>query len=73
MTASRMSAFFGDTGEPSILSDDKSVQHSRAASAKVAKKTAETGVNPGTIRGIARADRLATLIPKAHARKSGVR
>ena len=47
--------------------------HSRAASAKVAKKTAETGVNPGTIRGIGRADRLATLIPPAYGRKSGVR
>lgn len=55
MTASRMSAFYWNTGEPSIfLADGDAATRSRRASESVDRKTKETGVNPGTITGLSR-------------------
>ena len=73
MTASRMSAFYWNTGEPSIfLADGDAATRSRRASEAVDRKTAKTGVNPGTLRGISKADRAANR-ERGWARKSGVR
>ena len=73
MTASRMSAFYWNTGEPSIfLADGDAAARSRRASEAVDRKTAATGKNPGSITGISKADRAANR-ERGWARKSGVR
>lgn len=73
MTASRMSAFYWNTGQPSIfLQDGDAATRSRRASEAVDRKTLATGKNPGSITGIRKADR-AKNRETAWARKSGVR
>ena len=73
MTASRMSAFYWNTGQPSIfLQDGDAATRSRRASEAVDRKTAKTGRNPGSIAGISKADRSKNR-ETAWARKSGVR
>jgi hypothetical protein len=68
-----MSAFYWNTGEPSIfLADGDAATRSRRASEAVDRKTAKTGRNPGSIAGISKADRAKNREP-AWARKSGVR
>ena len=58
---------------PSIfLADGDAATRSRRASEAVDRKHAATGVNPGTLRGISKADR-AKNRETAWARKSGVR
>lgn len=65
MSHNRNCAFHWKTGEPSIflkgpgfaaLSTGKTM--SEVASTIVKRKTAETGRNPGTIRGISRAEKV---------------
>lgn len=73
MTASRMSAFYWNTGEPSIFcADGDAATRSRRASEAVDRKTLATGKNPGSITGISKADRAANR-ERGWARKSGVR
>ena len=73
MTASRNSAFYWNTGEPSIfLADGNAATRSRRASEAVDRKTLATGKNPGSITGISKAER-AKNRETAWARKSGVR
>lgn len=55
MTASRMSAFYWNTGEPSIfLADGDAATRSRRASEAVDRKTKRDGKNPGTLTGLGR-------------------
>lgn len=69
---SAISPFNWNTGEPSIfLADGDAATRSRRASEAVDRKTAATGVNPGTLRGISKADRAANR-ERGWARKSGV-
>ena len=73
MTASRMSAFYWNTGEPSIfLRDGDAATRSRRASQAVDRKTAATGKNPGTLTGLGRKVH-GRDSETAYMRKSGVR
>lgn len=68
-----MNPFNWRNGQPSVmLPAGDSLGRSKRASDAVARKTAATGKNPGTIRGISKADR-AKNRETAWARKSGVR
>lgn len=68
-----MNPFNWRNGQPSVmLPEGDAATRSRRASEAVDRKTAATGVNPGTIRGISKADR-AKNRETAWARKSGVR
>ena len=58
-------------GQPGFPPDGKT--RSQQASEAVDRRTAATGRNPGTVAGLRRADRLATLIPNAYSRTSGVK
>lgn len=70
----RPSIFAGDAA---FIARSNGLTHSQTSSvvssATVEKVTAKTGRNPGTVHGLRRADRLATLIPSAYSRKTGVR
>lgn len=73
MTASRMSAFYWNTGEPSIfLRDGDAATRSRRASEAVDRKTAATGKNPGTLTGLGRKTH-GRDSETAYMRQSGVR
>lgn len=73
MAASRMSAFYWNTGEPSIfLADGDSATRSRRASQAVDRKTAATGKNPGTLHGLGRKTH-GRDSETAYMRKTGVR
>ncbi len=70
----RPSIFTSDTA---FVARANGLTHSQTSSvvssATVEKVTAKTGRNPGTVHGLRRADRLATLIPNAYSRTSGVK
>lgn len=68
-----MNPFNWRNGQHSVmLPDGDAATRSRRASEAVDRKHAATGVNPGTLRGISKADR-AKNRETAWARKSGVR
>lgn len=69
MTASRRSAFYWRTGEPSIFATDSAFtptitgathqqNSSQAAQRYITAEVKRTGRNPGTLTGITRAERL---------------
>jgi hypothetical protein len=72
------SAFNWRTGTPSIFASDarfttlsSGKSRQQTTTEAVERKTKKTGRNPGTIRGISRADK-AKASPKAYAKRSGV-
>jgi hypothetical protein len=75
MTASRMSAFYWNTGEPSIFMADRAFTGnalngktaSQVSSEVVARLTLETGKNPGSIPGLS--DRGDALIEQSNYRR----
>lgn len=73
MTASRNSAFFWNTGEPSVFSADPAFTPrtngktaSQIGAEVVERRTREEGRNPGTLHGISRRADLAIPLHAAH-------